>query len=825
MIHPGMERSVLLASLLALGAGSSRAATPIDGFVPNVGQWPGEAEFFGVAGGGRVRVDADGWSMVRDSAEGPYVVRFIVREAVEPARVVARSALPGRVSFFLGTDAARWASDLPTYREVVWEGVRPGADLVLRARAERLEYELEFARGVEAGVVVDCLGAEELSIDDRGGLVIRTPVGDLRQSPPIAWQTGPDGGRVPAEVRFEVVGDTAFAFRHSPLDPALPTTIDPGLEWSTLLGGVVPAPDQFPAINEPREAIVLDDGAVLIAGTTGRIDFPGTPGTYAPSYIGGACDAFATKLSADGSHLVQSTFLGGSEHDRVLDMARASDGTVFLVGEHVSPDFPTTPGAFSTPGFVGSAMFVSVLDESLSSVLRSASFGFGAEGPDAIAVAPNGDPIVLGTTFDASLPFTRSAPDSNVQGSEAFLLRMKSDLSDLVFVTALGGTQNEVPYDVALRSDGSIVVVGSTYSPDFPTTPGAFDSNLNPVNSNPDGFVTVVDAQGTRIVHSTLLGMLGREDLRAVHVDDAGFVTVTGRTSSQDYPVTPGAFQSGCTGNCWDGIVTRLVPDLSGLVWSTRIGGADIEEFDDLAVDRSGAPTVIGYSLSETSYPTTAGAWEEAYTTTWHQVVLARFRPDVGGLVYSSALGGSGDDGWPWRLFVDVGVDGSATAVGVTQSLDFPTTPGAFDAAAPKGKIFVTRFDMLPTGVTRRGDSTAGGQGKVAAGVTAIPSLDNPEFGLSCVGGPKSALGFLGLSAGALPAPVLACDAQVWLDPASLVLFPIASDATGSVWAPTSIPSSAVSAGLAAHVQFFWPDAFAPGGWSSSYALEIVVQP
>ncbi len=173
-------------------------------------------------------------------------------------------------------------------------------------------------------------------------------------------------------------------------------------------------------------------------------------------------------------------------------------------------------------------------------------------------------------------------------------------------------------------------------------------------------------------------------------------------------------------------------------------------------------------------------------------------------------------------------MDGAGAAVlgAITFSSDIPVTPGTYDTTwHTNGKAIVAKFDMLPTGVTRFGSSTAGCDGPLPSSVTAMPYAGNPQFGLICLDAPALTVGFLGVSVAPLATPLLAYGAAVWIDPTSWILVPILSSDVGAVYASTPLTAPVVAPGLAAYTQFFWPDGCALGGWSSSYALEIVIQP
>ncbi|MGH7152243.1 MAG: hypothetical protein ACREIU_16170 [Planctomycetota bacterium] len=139
----------------------------------------------------------------------------------------------------------------------------------------------------------------------------------------------------------------------------------------------------------------------------------------------------------------------------------------------------------------------------------------------------------------------------------------------------------------------------------------------------------------------------------------------------------------------------------------------------------------------------------------------------------------------------------------------------------------MSRLHLLLAGVTPYGSSTPGCSGPLPAGVTSSPQVGNAGFAVTCANGPASAFGFFGLSSGGLTTPLLFGGLSVWIDPFAGLFFEVVvpSDAAGAATVPLPIPAIPGLAGFQAFVQFAWPDACAPGGFSASNALAIVVQP
>lgn len=304
--------------------------------------------------------------------------------------------------------------------------------------------------------------------------------------------------------------------------------------------------------------------------------------------------------------------------------------------------------------------------------------------------AANGDAIVVGTSSSPSFPATRGSYDAMLGGaSDAFVARVAEDGRHLRFATFLGGSGSEVAYGVGLAPGGEIVVAGETGSPDFPVTAGAYDTSHN---GAVDAFVAVLAPDGTSVVTATYLGALGDDRARDLWVDATGRATVTGVTNSGGFPTTLFAFDTsynGGTGGGGDAFVARFAPNLTGLQYSTFLGGTANEVALGLAVDASDRATVVGVTGSG-DFPVTSGAFDPSPNGSgfFQDAFVTRLAANGQSLVYSSFLGGTGNDA---ARGVALRPDGAAAVVGGTESTNFPTSANAYDATANGGEdAFVT---------------------------------------------------------------------------------------------------------------------------------------
>ncbi len=268
------------------------------------------------------------------------------------------------------------------------------------------------------------------------------------------------------------------------------------------------------------------------------------------------------------------------------------------------------------------------------------------------------------------------------------------------YTTFLGGNSAEVGNGIVADSGGNVFVAGTTQSPDFPTTTGAF-RRTGATSNFSDVFVTKLNSTGTAPVYSTFVGGSDLETGNRLAVDAAGNAYVTGTTKSSNFPTTGGAFDRSlnipancprCVVDNTDSFVFKLNAAGSALSYSTYLGGTDIDSARGIAVDAAGSAYVTGETLSN-DFPTTAGAVSRTLRGD-DDVFVTKLNPTGSALSYSTFLGGTAVDNGE-RIAVDAG--GNAYALGFSSSTDFPTTPGAFDTTA-NGGFDTTLTKLNPAG-------------------------------------------------------------------------------------------------------------------------------
>lgn len=363
-----------------------------------------------------------------------------------------------------------------------------------------------------------------------------------------------------------------------------------------------------------------------------------------------------------------ATYLGGTGEDDGNAIAVDGSGNAWVTGETKSTDFPTKNPLYSSNK--GSFdVFVTELSPTGTLVYSTYVGGSSDDSGNAIAMNASGDVFVAGGTKSSDFP-TQGAYQSSLKGAtNAFVLELSSTGSTLMYSTFLGGTGTDVASGLALDSGGDAYVVGSTTSTDFPPR--------NPLPSETGGgFVTKLNPSGNALVYSTYLGGGSGDFAGAVAVDGTGNAYVTGGTKNPGFKTTSGVFQpmcgteGTCNGGLYDAFVTAINPSGSGLVYSTFLGGELSDKGLGIAVDAAGDAYVTGVT-SSTKFPL-----QSPLQKTFGGGILpsdafvSELNPTGAQLVYSTYLGGSGDDA---GLAIAVDSNKNAYVTGVTGSTNFPT--------------------------------------------------------------------------------------------------------------------------------------------------------
>lgn len=430
----------------------------------------------------------------------------------------------------------------------------------------------------------------------------------------------------------------------APFNDVLVTKFSPqgAVVYSTHVGG---------SHDDIGLGIAVDaQGQAHVTGVTGSPDFPAIAKPYQ-----GEDDAFVFALNAAGNNFVYSTLLGGSGRDMGTAIALDAQGNAWVAGATASTNFPvlkplqaSMKGSSNNPSewtfFSGNA-FVAKLSPSGSVLFSTYYGGSSTDAALAIAVDPSGAPYVAGFTTSADFPlksplqasFGGTGANGQIVTGDAFVLKLASDGSQVMYSTYLGGSADDVAVGIAVDAGGNAYVAGSTFSSNFPTV-NAMQSSYGGQGassyfrmSSGDAFVAKINPAGSALDFSTYLG--GSDDDRAfaIAVDGAGNIHVAGNTASSNFPVTGDAAQKTLggvgvvdTGNLLaggyvlapvgmgDAFYAEFSPT-GALTYNTYLGGGADDVAMGLAVDAAGDAYLSGntasanFPLAGSSYQTQLG--------------------------------------------------------------------------------------------------------------------------------------------------------------------------------------------------------------------------
>ena len=434
---------------------------------------------------------------------------------------------------------------------------------------------------------------------------------------------------------------------------AFVTKMDPtgtALVFSTYLGG-------GGSNGTSGEGIAIDSAMppnVYVAGTTDSASFP-TANAFQINKNGSSSNAFTTKLDPNGATLLYSTYIGGTGTDACHAVAADASGNAYITGDTTSNDFPLILGtAIQTTNTSDGSVFVSKFNAS-GSLAYSTFLGGTATGHKetgkGIAVDTSGNAFVAGETSSPTFPVTSAS--SNTTGAfqttlkgtagNSFLAKIDTMTANhLVYSSFLGGTatsEGESALGISLDASFNAYITGAAATPDFPTTTGAFQVTAP---SNKTGYVARFDTTKSgkaSLVYATYLGGSGIDFGQGIAVDPAGDAFVTGQTTSNDFPVTPGASQPVSGGGLGDAFMTELNPTGSALLFSTYLGGIGTENAFGIAVDSASPPNVYvtGFTNSATTFPVTAGAFQpQSNSSLGGNAFISKFTPGSAAAVFAS---------------------------------------------------------------------------------------------------------------------------------------------------------------------------------------------
>ncbi|HEY2818020.1 MAG TPA: SBBP repeat-containing protein [Casimicrobiaceae bacterium] len=488
-------------------------------------------------------------------------LRFVNGRNNAVAEGVDRLAAP--THYFVGRSGSH-RPDVANFARVHFHEVYQGIDIDYYGTNGQLEFDLTLRPGADISAVKLTVAGGALSLDPAGGITIGSGDASVVLHEPTSYQLVA-GVRRPVESGFTLSADKEIGFFIGAYDHTKPLIVDPIVTYASYLGGKG---------LDVGTAIAVDAaGNMYIAGSSGSTDFP-LAGAYDRNLAKSDTDVFVTKINAQGTALVYSTYLGGgSGIERATGIAVDKSGNVYVTGNTSGSDFPTTSGAYQS-SIAGGGAFVVKLGPSgntlvYSTYVRSAT-------ANAIAVDADGNAYITGSALSgfATTPGVLQSATGNAGGTNAFVLKLNATGTAAMYATFLGGSGNDIGNAVAVDGAGNAHVGGGTTSPNFPSV-----AALQPASGGArDGFIAKLNSAGSALRFATYLGGTLDDAVNAIAVDGAGNIYAAGETFSGNFPLKD-AYQPKKSGthllnsSLGNAFFAKITGDGAALVYASFLGG------------------------------------------------------------------------------------------------------------------------------------------------------------------------------------------------------------------------------------------------------------
>ncbi|MBC6607076.1 PKD domain-containing protein [Hymenobacter sp. BT188] len=608
-------------------------------------------------------------------------------------------------NYFLGSDPKKWASKVPLFAVVRYEQVYAGVDMVWHSVDGQLKYDYEVAAGADPSQIrMRYEGLDKMELHD-GQLQLHTQLGVQAEQAPVAYQVLANGQRRPVACRFRLYDKEVRFELTEKYDTKLPLIIDPALVFSTyttnstFLSANSAAGDEYGnmytagytqdstypvtigayqsqqrgqnmgiskldptgrtvlfatylggnSTEYPLDMTITAKNELIVLALSGSTNYPVTATTYDNTFNGGQ-DYVISRLSADGSSLLASTYLGGS-------------------------------------GYEGGSL---------------------SSRPATVTSTPTGDVLIGGNTNSLNFP-VRNALQSTLKnsstsgfqsGNDGFVTCLNEALSTLQWSTYLGGTGEDQVHDIKVAPDGSIYVCGQTASADFSVGTGL---NRTYRGGQLDGFLLHLSATGNNLLGGTFLGTVATDLARFIDFDADGQVLVAGATAGS-YPVTDGAYTLQAL-NTEKVFIHCFNPALTSTIFSTQIStaisGSIVSSTLITAFNLDACNRIYFCAYGSTnSSPVTP----DAFSSAQRSIYLAVLSPGARRLEYGTYFGGPVNGGTHLHAAAsnEITKQGVLYHIECTTTTSFTTTPGTYSPtktiSTNSGAAF--KFNMLPTGAS-----------------------------------------------------------------------------------------------------------------------------
>jgi len=614
-------------------------------FEPNQGQVAGQTEWIGRSKGAYLYITGD--EVVYANQKNMHLR---LAGARKHTHVEGLEPTGGISSYFTGRDEKTWFTGIPHYAKLKYKDVYRGIDMIYYGSGRNIEYDFVLKPGADPKQIQ--LAFSEPVHLDHGDLV----VAGLRQHKPRVLQNGRE-----IAGSYRIAGSNRVELALARYDHSRSVIIDPVLEFSTYIGG--------PGFDTGVQTIVDSTGAIYLTGFTQSPASPSLNPFQQTNIVNEA--PFMMKFTSQAKQVIYFAVLGSNGWDESSGMAVDSSGSAVVIGHTISATFPLKNAFESNYDSEYGTGFVTKLSSDGRSLVYSTYYGGSREEfPWAVRLDSQGNAYTTGSTWSLDFP-TLKALQTTLAGNFDWYVGKFSPSGTLVFSTYLGGSANDYSYGLALAPDGSVFVVGSSVSSDFPLK--------NPIQTEPGprasaGFGTPamarISGDGQTLLYSTFIGGPIFGWAGSVVLDSIGNIYINGGVVGPGL-TTENAFQNSPTGP-QSVFLMKLDPTGRQIIYCTYLdgtGGASTGDAGsgDVAVDSNNSAYIAGYAFSG-DFPTLNSL--QQFSGSGPDIFVTKFAPSGNQLVYSTFLGGSSVSG---SASITLDASGNLYGTGYTISSDFPT--------------------------------------------------------------------------------------------------------------------------------------------------------
>lgn len=707
-------------------------------FVENKGQWHEKISFRADIPNGKLLLEKNAFYFFLQSANdlskiqhpgskeqivvhGHAFKEEFVGANLNPA-LKGENAFADYTNYYVGSDPHYWASGVKNYAQINYSEVYSGINLSVYTKQNRqLEYDWIVQPMADVSKIkIHYTGVEKIQIVN-DELRIETSVGSVIEEKPFAYQEI-NGFRKEVKCNFVLNNaDLSFEFPNG-YDKNFSLVIDPTIIFSTYTGAT--------ADNWGYTATYDQQGNMYIGGYVNAINFntnqptgnyPTTIGAFQTTWGGGtggqsgtgngigySCDMGITKFSADGTQLLYSTYLGGSDNETPHSLVVDPQNNLVIYGVSYSANYPVAANAYDNSYNGSGDIVVTKLNSTGTSLIGSTYLGgtsmdginydpqefsagnlkrnYGDQNRGEVNVDANDNIYVASCTQSSDFPATAGAIQTTFGGTQdGCAFKLNNDCSQLVWCTYLGGASDDACYSLDIGPAGTLYVAGGTMSTNFPTFAGSLHTTYQ--GGQYDGFLAQINATGTQFLSSSYIGTAGDDQVYFVKLDAAGNVYFVGQTTGA-YPVQNATYSNPNSGQ----FITKTNAAVNSIFYSTVFGsGTGSPNISPTAfvVDTCENVYVAGWGTNSGSFsnfqnnmfnmPLTGDAMQTTTDgTDFYFFVLAKNAQNI---LYGSYFGGNGAiehvDGGTSR-FDKRGVIYEAICAGCGGNSLTPTTAGVW---------------------------------------------------------------------------------------------------------------------------------------------------